>query len=116
MNIEVRRPFRKEDRKARFRATYQVSDVPEPGCVQVTVTLATRIQLSQQILREGMKYTEQLLGECAKELVRRYVENGGKLDTGCSMEPDPDAIYLDYGDFDLLVATAKQLTDEEDED
>ncbi|CAN5756543.1 hypothetical protein BH23ACT12_BH23ACT12_12890 [soil metagenome] len=115
MNIEVRRPFRKEDRKARFRATYQVTDVPEPGCVQVTVTLATRIQLSQQIMREGVKYTEVLLGECTKELVRRHVEKGGKLDPNCGMEPADDAIFLDYGDFDLLVATALRLT-EEDED
>jgi hypothetical protein len=115
LNIEVRRPFRKEDRKARFRATYHVTDVPEPGCVQVTVTLATRIQLSQQILKEGVKYTEALLGEISKELVRNYVEKGGQLDPDCSMEPAPDAIYLDYGHFDMLVATAQRLTEEEDD-
>lgn len=115
MNIEVRRPFRKEDRKARFRATYQVTDVPDPGCVQVLVTLATRIQLSQQIMKEGVKYTEAVLGECSKLLVKRYVDNGGKLDPGCSMDPSDDYIFLDYGDFDELVAEAIRLNDETEE-
>lgn len=111
MEIEVTRPFRKEDRKARFRATYRVTDVPSPGCVQVTVTLATRIQLSQQILKEGYQYTEALLGECVKELVRDYVDKGGELDPDCSMEPSPDAIFVDYGDFDLLVEAAGKVSE-----
>ena len=115
MNIEVRRPFRKEERKARFRATFQVTDVPDPGCVQIVVTLATRIQLSQQIMKEGVKYTEAVLGECSKLLVKRYVEGGGKLDAGCSMDPSDDYIFLDYGDFDELVAEAIRLNDETEE-
>lgn len=110
MNIEVRRPFRKEDRKARFRATYLVTDVPNPGCVQVTVTLATRIQLSQQISKQGVKYTEELLGDCVKELVAAYVVTGGYLDPDCSMDPAEDAIYIDYGDFDMLVAAAEAIS------
>lgn len=114
MNIEVRRPFTRDPGKARFRATYLVSDVPSPGCVQVTVTLATRIQLSQQILNEGIKYTEALLAECAKELVRDYVTKGGDLDPECSTAPSPDAIFLDYGDFDLMLETAANLSEVED--
>jgi hypothetical protein len=88
--------------------------VPSPGCVQVTVTLATRIQLSQQILAEGYKYTDTLLGECVKELVRDYVDRGGQLDPDCSMEPSPDAIYVDYGDFDQLVEVAGKVSEKVD--
>jgi hypothetical protein len=93
VEIEVTRPFRKEDRKARFRATYRITDVPSPGCVQVTVTLATRIQLSQQILAEGYKYSDTLLGECVKELVKDYV---------------------DYGDFDQLLEAAGKVSEKID--
>lgn len=114
MEIEVTRPFRKEDRKARFRATYRITDVPSPGCVQVTVTLATRIQLSQQILAEGYKYSDTLLGECVKELVKDYVDRGGELDPDCSMEPSPDAIYVDYGDFDQLLEAAGKVSEKID--
>lgn len=109
MNIELRRPFRKEERKSRFRATYLVDDVPEPGCVQVVVTLATRIQLSQQIMKSGVKYTESVLEEIVKELVKGYVEKGGRLDPDCSMQPSDDPIFLDYGDFDMLVETSVNL-------
>lgn len=111
MNIELRRPFLREGGRSRFRATYLVTDVPSPGCVQVTVTLATRIQLQQTIAREGMKYTDSLLVDCVKELVRAHVENGIRLDPRCSNELSDDPIFLDYGDFDLLVAAAKRLTE-----
>jgi hypothetical protein len=90
---------------------YLVTDVPSPGCVQVTVTLATRIQLQQTINREGMKYTDSLLVDCVKELVRAHVENGIRLDPNCSNELSDDPIFLDYGDFDLLVAAARSLTE-----
>lgn len=108
MNIELRRPFLRETGKSRFRATYRVTEVPEPGCVQVTVTLATRIQLQQQIARQGVKYTDAVLEECVKDLVKGYVENGGRLDPSCNTQPQADAIFLDYGDFDMLVAAAER--------
>lgn len=114
MNIEVRRPFTRDTGKARFRATYLVSDVPSPGCVQVTVTLATRIQLAQQIAKEGIKYSESLLAEISKELVKDYVAKGGELDPECSTAPNADAIFLDYGDFDMLLETASNLSEVED--
>ena len=112
MEIEVLRPFRREGDKARFRATYRVTEVPSPGCVQVTVTLATRIQLSQQIARQGIKYSESLLAEIAKELVAAFVVTGGELDPDCSTRPAPDAIFIDYGDFDLLTKAAVVLSEQ----
>jgi len=83
-----------------------VTDVPSPGCIQVTVTLATRIQLSQQIAKRGVKYNEAVLSECTKVLVRAHVEKGARLDPDCSSQPDEDAIFIDYGDFDMLVEAA----------
>lgn len=113
MEIEIRRPFRKEEGKSRFRATYYVSDVPAPGCIHVTITLAVRIQLSQEIARHGIKYTDALLGECAKELVAAYVFTGGSLDPDCDPGRLSDAIFVDYGDFDLFVTAATTLTAQE---
>lgn len=107
----MQRPFLREGRKSRFRATYRVTEVPQPGCVQVTVTLATRIQLAQEIARRGVKYTEALLAECAKELVKAYVDQGGRLNSDCSGEPSDHAIFLGYGDFDVLAAAAERLSE-----
>lgn len=103
------RPFQREGRASKFRATYRVTDAPSQGCVQVTVTLATRIQLQQEIARRGVKYTDALLAECVKELVKAHVEKGGHLDPDCSREPSGDPIVLRYGDFDLLAGAAENL-------
>jgi len=109
VEIEVTRPFRKEDRKARFRATYRVTDVPSPGCVQVTVTLATRIQLSQQILKEGYQYTESLLGECVKELQQQGI---ARIELQC-MEQNEAAqcLYAKHGfkQVDAGIVFAKSI-------
>ncbi|MEX2587055.1 MAG: hypothetical protein WD602_03550 [Actinomycetota bacterium] len=104
------RPFAREQGKSRFRATYQVTDVPTPGCVQVTVTLATRIQLSQEIARRGVKYTESLLAECSKELVKAYLERGGRPDPECADGLSDAVIALSYNDFDMLAEAAVSLS------
>lgn len=109
MNIELHRPFRREPGKAKFRATYRVSDVPSPGCVQVSVTLAVRIQLEQEIERRGVVYSESLLQECTKELVRDYVDKGGSLDPDCNAGLSPDPVVIHYGDFDLLADAAVSI-------
>ena len=110
MNIQLHRPFRREGGKARFRATYRVTDVPSPGCVQVAVTLAVRIQLEQEIERRGVVYTESLLHECTKELVRQFVDKGGRLDPDCSPNLSPDPLFIHYGDFDLLADAAVSIS------
>lgn len=86
-----------------------MTDVASPGCVQVTVTLAVRIQLAQEIARRGVKYTEDVLAECAKELVKEYVDRGGWLDPDCSVEPEGNVIPLGYTDFDMLAAAAENM-------
>lgn len=116
MNIELNRPFRKEQGKNRFRATYRVTDVPSPGCVQVAVTLGCRIQLEQEIKRHRVKYNDAVLEEISKELVKGYVDKGGRLDPECSREPSPDPIIIDYTDFDMLAEAAEALNDSEEDD
>lgn len=116
MNIELNRPFRKEQGKNRFRATYRVSDVPAPGCVQVAVTLGCRIQLEQEVKRHGVVWSDSVLEEISKELVKGYLDKGGRLDPECSRDPSPDPIVIDYTDFDMLAEAAEKLADSDEED
>ncbi|HEX2053066.1 MAG TPA: hypothetical protein VHJ78_04975 [Actinomycetota bacterium] len=114
MKIELQRPFRKEQGKNRFRGTYRVTDVDSPGCVQVAVTLATRIQLEQEIKRQGVKYNDSVLEEISKVLVETYVNRGGPLVPDCAPAVYDEAIFIDYTDFDQLAAAAVEYAGAED--
>lgn len=110
----MQRPFLPVGRGL-FQATFRVNDAPQPGCVYVKVTLATRIQLSQEINRRGVKYSEQLLAECSKELVREYLDRGGHVDPDCNPGLSDATISIRYVDFDLLAESAERIARSDEE-